>query len=453
MKKLFGVIMLMLLTALCAVGASATAPTVWDGTVATAFAGGTGTESDPYQIATAEQLAYLAQSVNSGEPYEGIYFTLTSDIALNDTTGEYWTAFARQWTPIGTYDNPFKGNLDGAGHTVTGLYINVNKQQVGLFGVTQNASFKNIGLIKADITGGRLVGALVGLGYANMADEAAYVSFLHCYLKDSKVNGNEHLIGGLVGCVSNGDGDGDYVDTIVFSDCYLSNSIVNAASYAVGGILGGRGTYGATITFVNCSSQSSRISCNDSYCGGIVGDSFDFLGERSFIINCYNYCSTITSSFSAGGIAGYSSGTIVTNCYNTGTVSGNLRVGGIVGNGSGQIKKCYNLGNIIGTALSATDTSCAFIGGIAGYVVDGTVAENCYYDKNSVIDTNGVMQNGIGSSDTSIPTVDIIGQTTALTEAEMHQQASFVGFDFNTIWIMGRGDYPYRDRLKFCVNQ
>ena len=39
---------------------------VWDGSVATAFAGGTGTESDPYVIASASQLAFLADRVNAG---------------------------------------------------------------------------------------------------------------------------------------------------------------------------------------------------------------------------------------------------------------------------------------------------------------------------------------------------------------------------------------------------
>ena len=41
---------------------------------AEAFAGGTGTEGDPYQIATAEQLAYLAQQVNTGTDYSEVFF-------------------------------------------------------------------------------------------------------------------------------------------------------------------------------------------------------------------------------------------------------------------------------------------------------------------------------------------------------------------------------------------
>ena len=63
----------------------------WDGSIATAFAGGTGTESDPYQIANGAELAYLASSVNSGETYTGKNFVLTANIDLNGLP----------WTPIG----------------------------------------------------------------------------------------------------------------------------------------------------------------------------------------------------------------------------------------------------------------------------------------------------------------------------------------------------------------
>ena len=54
----------MVITSL-AVFAQDAAPTVWDGSIATSFEGGEGTANDPYQIATAEQLAYLASLINT----------------------------------------------------------------------------------------------------------------------------------------------------------------------------------------------------------------------------------------------------------------------------------------------------------------------------------------------------------------------------------------------------
>ena len=62
----------------------------WDGSIATAFAGGSGTGNDPYQIADGAQLAYLANSVNGGESYADTYFVLTANIDLGN----------KDWTPI-----------------------------------------------------------------------------------------------------------------------------------------------------------------------------------------------------------------------------------------------------------------------------------------------------------------------------------------------------------------
>jgi len=86
------------------------AVTVWDGSVATGFAGGTGTESDPYLISNGSQLAHLAQLVNAAggnAAYNAstVYYQLTNDIYLNDTAGwQTWSttvAPANTWIPIG----------------------------------------------------------------------------------------------------------------------------------------------------------------------------------------------------------------------------------------------------------------------------------------------------------------------------------------------------------------
>ena len=109
-----------------AVPVSARAETdVWNGTIASGFAGGTGTENDPYQISTAAQLAYFAKTVNEGQPYNGLYIVLKNDLNLNN----------KEWIPIGTDSNPFRGNFDGGNHTVTRMQIsNSSVDYVGLFG-------------------------------------------------------------------------------------------------------------------------------------------------------------------------------------------------------------------------------------------------------------------------------------------------------------------------------
>ena len=97
----------------------------WDGSAAESFAGGTGTEEDPYQIANGTQLAYLAQFVNSDSNNDcaGECFVLTADI---DLANHDWTPIGNSFSDAlfgGTDYSLFAGNLDGKGHTVSNISI------------------------------------------------------------------------------------------------------------------------------------------------------------------------------------------------------------------------------------------------------------------------------------------------------------------------------------------
>ncbi len=111
---------------------------IWDGTVATEYAGGTGTQDDPFQIANGAQLAKFTTTSRSSSAYA----ILTKDIYLNDYTKENWKSTAKQW--VQDKDNYFKGNLDGDGHTIYGLYINASTTRAGLVAMAGEASFKNL---------------------------------------------------------------------------------------------------------------------------------------------------------------------------------------------------------------------------------------------------------------------------------------------------------------------
>lgn len=107
------------------------------------FAGGSGTQADPYRIATEAQLRYLAESINADVDWCGAYFLQTEDIALSG-----------EWLPIGWALNgevngkktaiaayPFRGNYDGGDHTISGLRIGskdapADQMASGLFGLT-----------------------------------------------------------------------------------------------------------------------------------------------------------------------------------------------------------------------------------------------------------------------------------------------------------------------------
>lgn len=141
---------------------------VWVGNIAEKFAGGTGTESDPYQISNGAELAYLAQQVNSEKiDSEDTFITLTNNIDLNN----------KAWTPIGNSDSVFAGTFDGNGHTISGLYINITgsyspkkgRLYQGLFGCVEDGTVQNL-IVTGSVTIGNeksvnvsCIGGIVGI--------------------------------------------------------------------------------------------------------------------------------------------------------------------------------------------------------------------------------------------------------------------------------------------------
>ena len=63
--------------------------TIWDGTVASSYAGGNGTEESPYIISNGSELMFLANQLETETDYEGKYFVLNDDIILNDGIFNY----------------------------------------------------------------------------------------------------------------------------------------------------------------------------------------------------------------------------------------------------------------------------------------------------------------------------------------------------------------------------
>ena len=171
----------------------AAASTVWSGGAAAEYAGGQGTQGDPYQIATGEQLALLVQT--DATATAGKYYVLTEDIRLNDTSAEDWKQSATPWIQS---DNSFRGQLDGQGHVVEGLFIDADvttTTRAGLFCfIGPGAVVKNVGIVKADLKA-KFVGSI-----------AAYIEHMDgtpprisgCFAASSvKIQGAD--VGGLMG--------------------------------------------------------------------------------------------------------------------------------------------------------------------------------------------------------------------------------------------------------------
>ena len=261
----------------------------WDGTtIADGFAGGTGEENDPYQISTAAQLAYFAKSVNGGKRYDREYIILKNNINLND----------KEWTPIGTDSNPFRGNFDGRNHTVTGMLIsNSSANYVGLFGECTrhniNSAIKNITVENSVITGKDHVGAIIGY--------AGEINIENCQSVGNTVNGNKK-VGGISGSVV-----GSVSSAAKIVQCYNSSTVTG--EYFVGGIVGA----GDRCIAENCL-NTGEIKGN--YYGRAGGGIFGILSTNtSQITACINWgkISEVRSGY--GGIAGEISGAQILNCY------------------------------------------------------------------------------------------------------------------------------------------
>lgn len=182
---------------------------VWDGKVATGYAGGSGTETDPYIIETARQLAYLIKHdvVDSAGATNGKYYKLAADIYLNDVTDPDWTKNSpNSWYEVAS-SKRFAGNLDGDGYTVYGLYYSGTAS----FGLipwvdmwSYDVTIKNLIISDAYIsTSGQFVGAVVGYVYAT-AERNAVFTLSNCFVNDNVYIFSSHesaYIGGIVGCL------------------------------------------------------------------------------------------------------------------------------------------------------------------------------------------------------------------------------------------------------------
>ena len=300
----------------------------WIDYAAEDFAGGSGTKEDPYQIATAEQLAKLAKDVNSavvGSTHGGEYFVLTNSISLSE----------HAWTPIGRgpvgdppSDFAFSGYFDGAGHTITGLYVDTASTgyYAGLFGciaaISDEPSVKGLTITGAEVSGTSQVGILVG----------------------------------SLGRTSSG--------TPVIEDCSVQGTVQGTTE--VGGLIGN-----ANYAVISGCSTDVDVSAQ-GVAGGFIGNSFssNFTGCASD--------GTVNGGYSVGGFAGilyYN--TTVDQCTSTADVDAyDWNVGGFVGYAESNDPSApvtITNSEAYGDVHSSLTTAEIRTGGFAGNVCDGSV--------------------------------------------------------------------------------
>ncbi|MEE1006358.1 MAG: dockerin type I repeat-containing protein, partial [Acutalibacteraceae bacterium] len=180
----------------------------WDGTAATGFAGGTGTETDPYLISTGEQLAYLVSTTDYNTT-NGKYFELTDDIYLNDVSSEDWyqNAENHEWRFANSESTGagFRGTLNGNGHIIYGLYINSGSYGwAGLFPILRG-EIKNLGISKSYIYCTRDNNNVTVGAFAACTRGALPAKITNCFVDDT-VQMAGYSLGGFVGTLNEGNG-------------------------------------------------------------------------------------------------------------------------------------------------------------------------------------------------------------------------------------------------------
>ena len=276
----------------------------WDGS-SKAQPSGSGTAASPYKLGTAAQLAWFADTVNSGS--RSACAVLTADIDLN----------GQEWTPISNsgVNNGYTGTFDGQGHVIHGICVTtgVSSRPQGLFGIiARTGTVRNVKaagrvLVRQSSGAGLIAGENNGVLYNCEAS-----AFLKNSYNAGSTGSSVGNIGGIAGHMAAG-----YIENCRAYGLFLANpesydegNLVNSSMLCqIGGIVGGMGA------------SQEKDGCLVRYC------------ENHLQIDCYTftYGNSSPCGYAIGGIVGGSGIGKVRECVNRAAVTGGYDVGGIVG--------------------------------------------------------------------------------------------------------------------------
>lgn len=361
------------------------------------FAGGNGTETDPFLIQSADQLNNIRDHLTSD-------FKQIADIDLGVAPYNQGEGFQ----PIGYITSsssfsgtPFTGSFDGNGFIINNLFINRPDYSFnGLFRFTQNAVLKNIRLINCNLTSSYYAGCLIAIAH--------YTTVSNCQ---------------IIGNVSAGNTDGMLIGRAVYSnvtDCSTRGSLTSIC-WDSGGLIGN--VDNSTIT--RC--YSGVTVSGSGWTGGLIGFS-----TYSTISCCWTESTVTGTSEEAGGFIGELLNSNCSNSFSTGAVNGNEIVGGFCGRTrESTIFNCYSTGLVQGLSRGGFVASTQTPGGEKS----GNYT-NCYWDTQ----TSGQPTSAVG-----------IG----LTTSEMiypYANQSYSGWDFDIVWVTDQtrainSGYPFLQGL------
>lgn len=319
---------------------------------AASAAGGDGTAENPYIIQTPAELQSMQNDLSA-------YYVLANDIDMSGF----------DFVPIGSSDNlattAFHGSLDGNGHTIHNLNIDLpSTPYVGLFAViTAGTTIKNLKFADCTISGaahtGTLYGCCIGISGVTTPFDIDNIDVERCTVTSSGNN-----VGGIAG-------SDIFAAVGTLSNCnVVSCAVFSTSSYHVGGIVGYLANAQATnVTVRDCLVDDCHIISGGPYIGGIAGYLANAQAQGYAIKNTVRDCVIESTSSNVGGIAsylsdsqaqGYANENIVENCV----ITGGNNVGGIVGYLSGGLSQGYVNENIVENCTVRAGNYYA--GGIAG---------------------------------------------------------------------------------------
>lgn len=267
----------------------------FDAPSAYAFAGGSGTAGDPYQISSPAELASL--SSYSGVGNADKYFILTDNIDLN--VSPYNTGAG--WAPI----TNFYGQLDGNDKTINNLYINSSSTARALFGtVYGSGEIKDLTISNANITSGQTSGILIGqlIGAKTISNITT----------SGSITSSNGVVGGIIGAA--------YTASTLIQNVHSSATVSGGTGTSNGGIVGSLQATGITVT----QSSFTGALTGGYRTGGIIGSTNSGITISKSYSNA-----TITSSLGeTGGIAGALYGIIIDSYSRSSITSPNLAKGG-----------------------------------------------------------------------------------------------------------------------------
>lgn len=344
---------------------------VWDGESTEPITKGSGSESDPYLIESAAQLAGLAYNINNNDSYvyKGKYYKVMKDIDLA----------SKPWTPVGNKTHFPHLRLDGNGKSIINLKVDESEGYAGLFywlsgtSSTEKSVVRSLTIRNADVkTGDREAGVIVGF--------ASFIDIIDCRVDGSVTSA--YCAGGIVGT-----GDPSIINCRADVNVTVNAPASTSKSFTVaaGGLIGDisfNNEHDNTIT--NCTVRgtvtvnSQDLSGNDFHIGGVAGLAF------ANVMDCTSYAeinSTSENEVRVGGLVGaVGAGSKITNCSVYGTVHGkkNNFVGGAYGYAVGNHERVHFGGEI---EDNIPDVGTGAVGIFIGHADGVFQTKNCSYSK------------------------------------------------------------------------